>query len=73
MADVVEKQMTGFEIPLHTRYVMVGGRRFRIREFEDSQIGLRMLIAFCAGLIPFALMSIWFGWSLPDAIAVICK
>lgn len=55
--------MSGIE--LHTRYVTIGGheyddgkfhikvmpRTFRIREFEDSQIELRMFLSFMAGVM----------------------
>ena len=40
-----------FTIPLHTRHVDVGGRRFRIREFEDSQLELRYGIAWFIGFL----------------------
>lgn len=69
---------------LHTRYVEVGGyeyndgrihfvvgrRRFRIREYEDSQIHLRMLIAFAVGLVPFFVMLLFV---VPRLIDAACK
>ena len=71
-------------IELHERTVQIGGyeydngpvrivvmpRRIRIREFTDSQIDLRMMLAFFAGLVPFFVMacaSLW--WLVPATIA----
>lgn len=74
-------------IPLHERTVTLGGyeyddgpvrvtvmpRTFRIREYEDSQIQLRMLVAFAVGLAPFFIMILVVGWNAPDMIATACK
>jgi hypothetical protein len=71
-------------VTLHERTVTIGGyeydqgnvrvvvmpRRIRIREFTDSQIEFRMLLAFFVGLVPFfvtAFAGLW--WFVPAAIS----
>lgn len=60
-------------IPLYERTVTVGGyeyddgrvhvtlmpRTFRIREYEDSQIHLRMILSFLVGAALFAIPMLW--------------
>lgn len=66
-------QIGGYEYDNGNVHVVVMPRRIRIREFTDSQIELRMLIAFAVGLAPLFIMVLWFGWSAPDMIAAACK